>query len=248
MDDKHPPTSPAYFAHAALVIVAALPLVWQIPVGLNIVITAALCVYVGCWRSVKPLPPIDSMTRKVIFPDLQTHAEHSPILCWLYLSCQEGVSDLVCAATCQSAGSDSGRYWLCAGCSEVSIDRECRIAWSFCGLQASSKGTYQQNFDPVFRGAGVPGLRSHSAALRQQTGFSRYKRQKLHTEESQSAILFKGVLFCQSHQLQQRLGQLRELNQHRVWASLWPLSSSLCAGCRNQLICRQQFQNCFVFC
>ena len=56
-------------AHLLLAAVMLLPLLtnkaWVLPTDLNIVITAALCVYVGCWRSVKPTPPDQSMSRKV---------------------------------------------------------------------------------------------------------------------------------------------------------------------------------------
>lgn len=56
---------PVPFAHLALLTVAVLPLFYVIDPGLNVVLLACLCVYVGCWRSVKPLPPVDAMTRKV---------------------------------------------------------------------------------------------------------------------------------------------------------------------------------------
>jgi hypothetical protein len=56
-------------AHLLLAAVTLLPLLtnksWVLPTDVNIVTTAALCVYVGCWRSVKPLPPDQSMSRKV---------------------------------------------------------------------------------------------------------------------------------------------------------------------------------------
>lgn len=64
-DSESSDNLPVPWAHFALAALAALPLVYQIPVSLNIVLTAALCVYVGCWRSVKPLPPVDSMTTQV---------------------------------------------------------------------------------------------------------------------------------------------------------------------------------------
>ncbi len=56
-------------AHLLLAAVMLLPLLtnkaWVLPTDLNIVITAALCVYVGFWRSVKQTPPDQSMSRKV---------------------------------------------------------------------------------------------------------------------------------------------------------------------------------------
>lgn len=56
--------NPATKALVALAILAALPAFVPIPVNLNIIATASLCVFVGCWRSVKATPPEDSMSRK----------------------------------------------------------------------------------------------------------------------------------------------------------------------------------------
>lgn len=53
-------------AHAALLIVALLPLVAPVPTNVNIVITAAITVFAGCWRSVKAEPPAEAMTKKVM--------------------------------------------------------------------------------------------------------------------------------------------------------------------------------------
>ncbi|KAK9791124.1 hypothetical protein WJX73_002663 [Symbiochloris irregularis] len=55
---------PVPFAHLLLLTVAVLPLFYVIDSGVNVVLLACLCVYVGCWRSVKPLPPVDAMTKK----------------------------------------------------------------------------------------------------------------------------------------------------------------------------------------
>ena len=52
-------------AHALLLGISVLPLVVTVPASINVVVVASLCVYVGCWRSVKPLPPVDSLTQKV---------------------------------------------------------------------------------------------------------------------------------------------------------------------------------------
>ena len=56
---------PAPLAHAALAVLALAPLLVQVPVNANIVLTAAITVLVGCWRSVKPEPPAEAMTKKV---------------------------------------------------------------------------------------------------------------------------------------------------------------------------------------
>ena len=56
-------------AHLALAAITLLPLLthraWVLPTDVNIIVTAALCVYVGSWRSVKGAPPDQSMSRKV---------------------------------------------------------------------------------------------------------------------------------------------------------------------------------------
>jgi len=57
--------NPATKALVALAILAVLPAFVPIPVNINIIATASLCVFVGCWRSVKASPPEDSMSRKV---------------------------------------------------------------------------------------------------------------------------------------------------------------------------------------
>jgi hypothetical protein len=63
-DPQHAPLQ-APGAHAALAALAVAPLLLSVPVNANIVLTAVMCVYVGCWRSVKPEPPLESMTKKV---------------------------------------------------------------------------------------------------------------------------------------------------------------------------------------
>lgn len=55
----------APFAHALLALLAVAPLLVDVPVNLNIVVTAVLTVFVGCARSVKPEPPAEAMTKKV---------------------------------------------------------------------------------------------------------------------------------------------------------------------------------------
>ena len=52
-------------AHVALVLLALAPLVVYLPVAANIVLTASLTVFVGCWRSIKPEPPAEAMSKKV---------------------------------------------------------------------------------------------------------------------------------------------------------------------------------------
>lgn len=53
---------PALKAHGLLLALQFLPLVVYIPYSLNIILTAALTVYVGSWRSVKKAAPAESMT------------------------------------------------------------------------------------------------------------------------------------------------------------------------------------------
>lgn len=55
---------PAVAAHISLLVLQALPLFVHVPTPLNIVVTASLTVYAGCWRSVKATPPAEQMTKK----------------------------------------------------------------------------------------------------------------------------------------------------------------------------------------
>ncbi|GFR51918.1 hypothetical protein Agub_g14402 [Astrephomene gubernaculifera] len=55
---------PALIAHLLLLALSLAPLVINVPTNVNIVATAALAVYAGSWRSVKPAPPTESMTKK----------------------------------------------------------------------------------------------------------------------------------------------------------------------------------------
>lgn len=59
------PVLQAPLAHAALFALAVAPLLVHVPTNANIIATAALTVLVGCWRSVKPEPPPESMSKKV---------------------------------------------------------------------------------------------------------------------------------------------------------------------------------------
>ncbi|EFN53579.1 hypothetical protein CHLNCDRAFT_36436 [Chlorella variabilis] len=64
MPDAAPAGLPAPIGHAALALLTLLPLVLHVPTNANIVLTAALTVWVGSWRSVKPEPPAEAMSKK----------------------------------------------------------------------------------------------------------------------------------------------------------------------------------------
>ena len=55
---------PALTAHLLLLALSIAPLIISVDVNLNIVLTAALTVYAGSWRSVKATPPEEQMTKK----------------------------------------------------------------------------------------------------------------------------------------------------------------------------------------
>ena len=57
--------STAIIAQLLLLVLTVLPLAVDVPANINIVATASLCVFVGCWRSVKETPPSESMTKRV---------------------------------------------------------------------------------------------------------------------------------------------------------------------------------------
>jgi minor histocompatibility antigen H13 len=58
----HAGQAPAPKAHALLLALALSPLLVHLPYSASIVLHAALAVYVGAWRSVKPEPPQESMS------------------------------------------------------------------------------------------------------------------------------------------------------------------------------------------
>lgn len=51
-------------ASAALAVLSVAPLVVNVNPNLNVVLTACLTVYVGCYRSVKPAPPSETMSKE----------------------------------------------------------------------------------------------------------------------------------------------------------------------------------------
>lgn len=53
------------WVHAALIVWSLLPLLVPVNTSINVIVTAAITVYIGCRRSVKPTPPEESMTQKV---------------------------------------------------------------------------------------------------------------------------------------------------------------------------------------
>ena len=62
---EKPEPLPCPFSHLLLALVAVAPAVITVPANLNIVLTAAVTVWVGSKRSVKDTPPEESMTRTV---------------------------------------------------------------------------------------------------------------------------------------------------------------------------------------
>ncbi len=57
--------STAVIAQLLLIGLTLLPLAIVVPANANIIATASLCVFVGCWRSVKLTAPSETMTKKV---------------------------------------------------------------------------------------------------------------------------------------------------------------------------------------
>ena len=64
-DAQKPDQLPCPISHLCLALVAIAPAVITDPANLNIVLTAAITVWVGSFRSVKDTPPEESMTRSV---------------------------------------------------------------------------------------------------------------------------------------------------------------------------------------
>ena len=59
----HNKALPALKAHLIIFCIELICLVLPLPVNVNVVVTAALTVYAGCWRSLKEAPPTESMTK-----------------------------------------------------------------------------------------------------------------------------------------------------------------------------------------
>lgn len=71
--------STAIIAQLLLLILTVLPLALNVPANINIVATASLCVFVGCWRSVKDTPPSESMTKRVSTLCAHLHSLFIPV-------------------------------------------------------------------------------------------------------------------------------------------------------------------------
>ena len=71
--------STAVVAQLLLLVLTVLPLAISVPANVNIIATASLCVFVGCWRSVKETAPSESMTKKVsMHPDVTCQTVRLP--------------------------------------------------------------------------------------------------------------------------------------------------------------------------
>jgi hypothetical protein len=78
---------PAPKAHIAMVVLGLIPLLVHLNTNFNIVATASLAVYAGSWRSVKPTPPTESMTKKeaMRFPLVGSCVLFGLFLCFKFL-------------------------------------------------------------------------------------------------------------------------------------------------------------------
>lgn len=67
---------PALIAHCSLMALQLASLFVPVPTSFNIVVSAALCVYCGSWRSIKAAGPKEDevMSRHGEEPDLNCHA------------------------------------------------------------------------------------------------------------------------------------------------------------------------------
>ena len=63
---QNPDKLPCPVLHLSVAVIALAPTVITVPANLNIVLTAAVTVWVGSRRSVKDTPPEESMTRSVM--------------------------------------------------------------------------------------------------------------------------------------------------------------------------------------
>lgn len=64
-DEEQPLPLAVPWAHMLLLAWTLAPLVVPVNTNVNVIFTAVLTVFIGCRRSVKPTPPVDSMSQQV---------------------------------------------------------------------------------------------------------------------------------------------------------------------------------------
>ena len=152
--------NPATKALAVLAALAVLPAFIPIPVNVNIILTASLSVFVGCWRSVKATPPEDSLSRSVSPLKAFINQIRPLLVCpeKCTVITEEEAADryslMVGTPTTDAAALlptlfiqalHSKEMLLSAGCNDISSHRECCSSGSLPALQVSSPGSYQHN-------------------------------------------------------------------------------------------------------
>ena len=170
-DSQAPPESeqiPCPFSHLLLALVAVAPAVITVPANLNIVLTAAITVWVGSKRSVKDTPPEESMTRTVggtkAYPlSLAAMTYYTPLTrCFQ----SHRVSLKLSSSTLLQPISRLPLYSACLpGCFEIpSCGQRCPV-WPLHHLQDSSQEPCQSRPSWLLCAVGSPGSDSNIAAL-----------------------------------------------------------------------------------
>lgn len=112
--------------HAVLVLNALVPLVVTYPSNINVIVTASVCVFCGCWRSVKPEPPADAMTKKV--------GGHVVVAIMVVVVVVKKLSNVWSALRLSPSLSTYLCVSLCVGCHEVSAGGKLDAVWSLPGF------------------------------------------------------------------------------------------------------------------
>ncbi len=78
-----------------------LGLILHLNTNFNIIATASLAVYAGSWRSVKPTPPTESMTKKEAILGRVHQRERYMMVFWCFSSSAGDVTRMTCASARQ---------------------------------------------------------------------------------------------------------------------------------------------------
>lgn len=159
---------PAPKAHAAMVLLSLAPLLVHINTNFNIVATAAVAVYAGSWRSVKPTPPSETMTKKeaMRFPLVGSAVLFGLFLCFKFLP-KELVNALL---SCESCGSwERGRQG-CVGAMPSAKISAPRSQHRYLGPADLSHATCMRGRNPCLSLTSVPAFTSIAGGLGRAAG------------------------------------------------------------------------------
>lgn len=154
---------PCPLSHLLLALIAVAPAVITVPANLNIVLTAAIAVWVGSKRSVKDTPPEESMTRTV--RACLPFTRLAPFNYWFAHLQHTAVKDIPPGLIPDNPQLISLVTACLPGCVKVPSCGQCCPLWSFHYLQDSSQTPSQPCFGWLLCAAGSSCADSNTAAL-----------------------------------------------------------------------------------